>query len=93
MMPVKSHGSSRSKGKEVVSDDLAMQDVGKKATYSELNRFDEEEARLDLDSECAPFIDPWYDTHAHFLKVPGEYMSPPPGCMWLALYRRNTDIS
>ena len=93
MMPVKSQGSSHSKGKEVVSDDLATQDVGKKATYSELNRSDEEEARLDLDSECAPLIDPWYDTHAHFLKVPGEYMSPPPGRMWLALYRRNTDIS
>ena len=93
MMPVKSQVSSRSKGKEVVSDDLAMQDVGKKATYSELNRFDEEEARLDLDSECAPLIDPWYDSHAHFSKVPSEYMPPPPGCVWLAFCRCNTDIS
>ena len=95
MTPVKSQGSSYCKGKEVVSDDPAARDVGEEATYSESDHSDEEEeeAWRNPNSECAPFIDPWYDTHAHFPKVPSEYTSSPPGHVWLALCRRNTDIS
>ena len=72
MMMARSHGSLCRKGKEVVSDDPTTRDVGEEATHSESDHFDEEEARRDPDSECAPFIDPWYDTHAHFPKVPSE---------------------
>ena len=46
-----------------------------------------------LNNECAPLIDPWYDTHAHFPKVPGDYTSPPLGHVWLALCRHNINIS
>ena len=92
MTLVKSRGSSHRKGKEVVSDDPTTRDVGKEVAHSESNCSNEEEARHDPDSECAPLIDLWYDTHAHFSKVPGEYMLPPLGHVWLALYRRNTDI-
>ena len=41
--------------------------------YSESDYFDEEEAQRDPDSECAPLIDPWYDIHPHFPKIPGDY--------------------
>ena len=57
MTSTKGQGSSRHKGKEVVTDDLATQDVGKEAIYSESDHFDLE-ARCDPDSECAPLIDP-----------------------------------
>ena len=40
---------------------------------------EEEEGSRDPDSECAPLIDPWYDTHMHFLTVPGDYLPPPLG--------------
>ena len=72
MMPTKSQGSSRHKGKEIASNDPATRDVGEEVAHSESNHFDEEEARCDPDSECAPLIDLWYDTHTHFPKVPGE---------------------
>ena len=38
-------------------------------------------------------IDPWYDTHAHFPKVLGEYMPLPLSYVWLALCHHNTKIS
>ena len=31
--------------------------------------------------------------HPHFLKIAGDYTPPPPGRVWLALCRRNTNIS
>ena len=40
---------------------------------------------------CAPIIDPWYDVHSHFSKVPGDYMPLLPGRVWLALCRGNTE--
>ena len=61
--------------------------------YSELDHSDEEEAQRDPNSECAPLIDPWYDVHPHFLKILGDYVLPLSGRLWLALCRRNTDIS
>ena len=71
-----------------------MCDVGKEAMYSESDHSDEEEALCAPDSKCAPFIDPWYDTHAHFPKVPSDYTSPlPPGRVWLAFCCHNTDVS
>jgi len=91
--PVKNQGSSCRKGKEAVSDDPATRDVGKKAAYSKSDHSDKEEARHDPNSEYTPLIDPWYDTHAHFPKVPSEYTPLPLGHVWLALCRRNTDIS
>ena len=93
MTLAKSQGSSHRKGKEIAIDDPSKQDVGEEAAHSESDHLDEEEARRDPDSECAPLIDPWYDSHAHFSKVPSEYMPPPPGCVWLAFCRCNTDIS
>ena len=70
-----------------------MRDVGEETAHSESDHFDEEEARRDPDSECAPLIDPWYDTHTHFSKVPSEYIPPPLGRVWLALCHYNVDIS
>ena len=76
MTPKKGQSSSCHKGKEIVSDPPAACDVGKKAMYFESNHSDKEEAQCALDSECAPLIDPWYDIHPHFLKVPSDYMAP-----------------
>ena len=61
--------------------------------YSELDHSDEEEAQHAPDSEYAPFIDPWYDIHPHFPKIPSDYAPPSPGRVWFALCRQNTDIS
>ena len=68
MTLAKGQGSSRHKGKEIASNDTATRDVGEEAAHSESDRSDEEEAWHNLDSKCAPFIDPWYDTHAYLLK-------------------------
>ena len=54
---------------------------------------DEEEGGRDLGSECAPLIYPWYFAHAHFPKVSGEYLPPPPGRVWLSIFRRNMEVS
>ena len=58
MVPMKSSGFSRCKGKEAIYDPPVKQETGEEAMYSELNHSDEEEARRDPDSECAPLIDP-----------------------------------
>ena len=73
MMPAKGQNSSRRKGKEIFSDAPIVRDVGEEVMYSESDHSNEEEARRAPDGECAPLIDPWYDTHAHFLKVPIDY--------------------
>ena len=67
--------------------------MGKEVVYSELDHSDEEEAPCAPDSECTSLIDSWYDIHPHFPKVLGDYTPPPPGRVWLALYRQNTDVS
>ena len=92
-MPVKCQGSSRCKGKEVVSDPPAVPDVGEEVEYSESEHSVEEETQRNPDSECAPLIDPCYDVHPHFPKISGDYSLPPPGRVWLALCRRNPDVS
>ena len=58
MVLVKSSGSSRRKGKEAIYDPPVEQETGEEAVYSKSNYSDEEEARRDPDSECAPLIDP-----------------------------------
>ena len=87
MTLAKSQSSSHRKGKEVISDPPVARDVGKKVVYSESDHSDEEEAQRASDSECAPLIDPWYDIHPHFQKIPGDYEPPPSGRVWLALCR------
>ena len=93
MTPAKSQSSSHRKGKEVIFDPLAAHDVGEEAVYSESDHSDEEEAEHASKSECASLIDPWYDIHPHFPKIPGDYATPPLSRVWLALCWRNTDIS
>ena len=93
MTPVKGQNSSRRKGKEIVSDALATRNVGEEAMYSELDYSDKEEARRALNNECALLIDPWYDTYAHFPKVPGNYTPLLPGCVWLTLCHHNPNVS
>ena len=78
MTSVKGQGSSHRKGKEIPSNDPTTKDVGEEAPHSESEHFDEEERCHDSDSECAPLIDPWYDTNTHFPKV-NEYAPPPQG--------------
>ena len=93
MTPAKGKNSSRRKGKEIVSDAPAKRDVGEEAVYSKLDYFDKEEAWRAPDSECTFLIDPWYDTHSHFPKVPGDYMPLLLGCVWLTLCRHNPNVS
>ena len=78
MMPAKGQNSSRRKGKEIFSDAPIVRDVGEEVMYSESDHSNEEEARRAPNSKCAPFINLWYDTHAHFPKFPDNYMSRPP---------------
>ena len=54
----KGQGSSRCNGKEIASNDPIAKNVDKEAPYSESERSNEEEGCRDLDSECAPLIDP-----------------------------------
>ena len=85
MALVKSLGSSRHKRKEAVYNPPIEQETGEEAVYSESDHSDEEEARCDPDSECAPLIDLWYNVYPSFPKIPGDYVPPPPSHVWLAL--------
>ena len=93
MTSAKSQSSSCCKGKEVISDPPVARDVSKEVVYSESDHSDEEETERDLDIECAPLIDPWYNVHPHFPKILEDYAPPPPSRVWLAFCWRNTDIS
>ena len=93
MSSVKSQGSSRRKGKAIASDSPAVPNVGEEMERSESERSAEEETQCDPNSECAPLIDSWYEVHPHFPKVPGDYTPPPAGRVWLALVRRNPNVS
>ena len=85
MSPVKSQGSSYRKGKAIAFDSPAVPDVGKETEHSESEQSIREETQRDPNSQCAPLIDPWYEVHLHFPKVPGDYAPPPLGRVWLAL--------
>ena len=92
MMPAKDKGPSRHKGKEVAADDPLAKIVGEEAPLSELNRSKEEEGGCNLNSECPPFFDPWYNAHIHFPMVPSDYL-PSVGCVWLFICRRDMEVS
>ena len=93
MSPVKSQGSSHRKGKAIASDSPAVPNVGEEMERSDSERSAEEETQRDPDSECAPLIDPWYEVNPHFPKIPGDYVSPPPGRVLITLVRRDPDVS
>ena len=61
--------------------------------YSESDHSDKDEARYDPGSECTPLIDPWYDVHPSFPKIPSDYVPPSSSHVWLALCRRNLNTS
>ena len=93
MTPGKGQSSSHRKGKEVISYPPTAHDVGKEAVYSKSDHSEEEETERASDSECAPLIDPWYDIHPHFPKIPSDYAPLPLGRVWLVLCQRNTNVS
>ena len=93
MTPTKGESFSRRKEKEIATDDHATKTTGEDAHLSESECSEEEEGSCDPDSECAPLIDPWYDTHMHFLVVPSDYLPPPPGCIWLSICHHDTKVS
>ena len=93
MALVKGEGSSCRKGKEIAIDDPPAKTIGKDAPLSELKRSKEEEGGCDPNSECAPIIDLWYDTHIHFPVVPGDYLPLLSGRMWLSICRSDTEVS
>ena len=90
MSPAKSPSSSRRKGKAVAFDPPV---ISEEVDRSDSERSIEEEAERDPDGECAPLIDPWYETSPHFPKVPGEYVPPPPGRVLITLIRQDPDVS
>ena len=90
MSPAKSPGSSRRKGKAVAFDPPV---VSEEVDRSDSERSVEEEAERDPNGECAPLIDPWYETSPYFLKAPGKYVPPPPGRVLITLVRRDPDVS
>ena len=93
MTPTKGQSSSHCKGKEIAFNPPTTRNVGEKAVYSESDHSDEEETQCAPNSKCAPLIDHWYDIHPYFPKILDDYTPLPPGCVWLALCRRNTDVS
>ena len=82
MSPAKSPSSSCRKGKVVAFDPPV---VSEEVDRSDSERSTEEEAERDPDGECAPLIDPSYEISPHFLKVPSEYVPPPPGRVLISL--------
>ena len=90
MSPMKSQSSSRRKGKTGASDSPA---VLEEVERSDSEWSTKEETERDPNSECAPLIDPWYEINPHFLKVLGEYVPPPQGCVLITLVRRDPDVS
>ena len=89
----KGEGSSCCKGKEIAAEDPATEIVGKDAPLSELECFEKEEGSHNLDSECAPLIDTWYNTHTHFPMVLGDYLPLPPSHVWLSICRCDIEVS
>ena len=84
MSPAKSPGSSRRKGKAVAFDPPVVSE--------EVDRSDSERSVEEEDGECAPLIDPWYETSPYFPKAPGEHVPPPPSRVLITLVRRDPDV-
>ena len=93
MTLAKGEGSSRCKGKKIAADDPTTKTASEDAPLSELERSEEEEGGRDLDSECAPLIDSWYNIHTYFLVVLGDYLPLSSGHGWLSICRRDTKVS
>ena len=93
MAPMKSFGLSHRKGKKAVYDPPVKQETGEEAVYSESDHSDEEKAQHDPDSEYTPLIDPWYDVHPSFPKIPSDYVPPSSSHVWLTLCERNINAS
>ena len=89
----KGEGSSPCKGKEIAADDPATKTTGEDAPLSELECSKDEEGGRNPNSEYAPFIDPWYDTHTHFSVLPDDYLSPSSGHVWLSICRHDMEVS
>ena len=92
-MLAKGKGFSYCKGNEITTNDPAAKIVGKDTPLFKLECSEDKEGGHDPDSECAPLIDPWYDAYAHFLVVPGDYLPSVPGCVWLSICCRDTEVS
>jgi len=92
MSYAKDEGSSCCKGKEVAVDDPLAKTVGKEVPLSKLDRSEEERGR-DLNRECLPLIDPWYNTYIHFLVVPDDCLPPSPFCVWLSICCYDMELS
>ena len=93
MKPTKDEGSFHRKGKEIAVDDPLAKAVGEEAPVSKSIHSQEEEGSRNLNSKCSPLIDPWYDTHTHFLMIPGDYLPPPSSRVWLSIFHRDTEVS
>ena len=93
MSPAKGDSSSSRKGKKVSTDDSPAETMGDKAPHSESEPFEEEEGGHEPGSEHPPLIDQWYDTHIHFLIVPGDYLPPPSSHVWLSICRHDIKVS
>ena len=85
--------SSRCKGNKIAADDPATKTTGEDSLLSKSKCSKEEEGSYDPDSECAPFINLWYDTLMHFLVVLDDYLTSSPGRVWLSICRRDTEVS
>ncbi|KAK9995517.1 hypothetical protein SO802_020203 [Lithocarpus litseifolius] len=94
MLSVKGEGSSCHKGKAVVVDEPPMEAAkGEEAPHSKLDHSKEEKISCNPNSECPPFIGPWYDAHSHFLVLPGNNSPPPSSHVWLSREWRVVDVS
>ncbi|KAK9988301.1 hypothetical protein SO802_028540 [Lithocarpus litseifolius] len=77
MTPAKGQGSSHCKAMETFVDNPIAKIVGEDTPLSESEHSKDEERSRNPNSEYAPFIDLWYDAHAHFSVVPGDYLLLP----------------
>ena len=93
MSQVKDEGSSCCTGKEVATDDPPTKTVGKKVPLSKSYHSEDEEGVRNLNSECLPLIDLWYNTHIHFPMVTEDYLPPPPGRVWLSICCHDMEVS
>ena len=90
MSSAKSPSSSHRKGKAVAFDPPV---ISEEVDRSDSKRSIEEEAERDPNGECAPLIDPWYETSPYFPKAPDDYVPLPPGRVLITLIRRDPDVS
>jgi len=67
--------------------------MGDEISLFESDRFEEEEGDRDLNSECPPLINPWYNAYIHFPMVPSDYSPRPSGCVWLFICHHDTEVS